>query len=180
MRWLLEFGDTNRKQLARSSTAKARLPLLRRSDDHHREVRARRHTTASAHSPSGRDQDRHVMTATRDSPHRLPDRLCALLNGHAATRLFVLLSMAVSLQLPPFGVSRPPQTQDLMHHLRADRYVAPAVRASWRSVRGVQIPIAGRVAPPSPPTRGFVLCSFSDAGPRARGETFDGAGVRKA
>ena len=46
-------------------------------------------------------------------------------------------------------------------------------------VRGVQIPIAGRVAPPFPPTRGFVLCSFSDAGPRACGATFMGPASEK-
>jgi len=32
-----------------------------------------------------------------------------------------------------FGVTRRLQSLDLMTDLRADRYVAPAVRASWRS-----------------------------------------------
>ena len=73
------------------------------------------------------------MTAAGDSLSQLADCLCLLLNGHAETRLFVAFSMAVSPQLRLFGVTRPPQTQDLMHHLRADRYVAPAVHASWRS-----------------------------------------------
>jgi hypothetical protein len=74
------------------------------------------------------------MIATRDSLSQLYDCLCSLLNGHAATRLFVPLSMAVSPQLPLFGVPRRPQRQDLMLNLRADRYVAPAVRASWKSL----------------------------------------------
>jgi hypothetical protein len=73
------------------------------------------------------------MTTARDSPHRLADCLCSLLNGHAATRLFVPFSMAGSPELPLFGVPRRPQRQDLMPDLWADRYVAPAVRASRRS-----------------------------------------------
>ena len=74
------------------------------------------------------------MTAARDLLCRLPDCLCALLNGHAAACSLIAFSMAMSPQLPSFGVTRPPQTQDLMRHLRADRYVAPAVRASWTSL----------------------------------------------
>ena len=74
------------------------------------------------------------MTAARDSLCRFPDCLCALLIGQAATRSFVPFSMAVSLQLPLSGVPRRPQSQDLMPDLRADRYVAPAVRASRTSL----------------------------------------------
>jgi hypothetical protein len=74
------------------------------------------------------------MTAIRDSLSQLADSLCSLLNGHVATRLFVPLSMAVSPQLPLFGVPRRPQRQDLMPDLRPDRYGAPAVRASCKSL----------------------------------------------
>jgi hypothetical protein len=74
------------------------------------------------------------MTATRDSLSRLAYRLCSLLNGHAATRLFVPFSMAVSLELPLSGGPRRPQRPDLMPDLRADRYVAPAVRACRTSL----------------------------------------------
>jgi len=74
------------------------------------------------------------MTAAGDSLSQLADCLCLLLNGHAATRLFVAFSMAVSPQLPLFRVPRRPQRQDLLPDLWADRYVAPAVRASWTSL----------------------------------------------
>ena len=74
------------------------------------------------------------MTTVPDSPCGLSDCLCSLLNGHAATRLFVPLSMAVSSELALFDVPRRPQRPDLMADLRADRSVAPAVRASRTSL----------------------------------------------
>jgi hypothetical protein len=74
------------------------------------------------------------MTTARDSPYRLADCLCPLLNGHAANRFFVPFSMAVSLQLPSSGVPRRPQSQDLMPNLWVDRYVAPEVRVSRTSL----------------------------------------------
>jgi hypothetical protein len=69
------------------------------------------------------------MTAARDLLCRLPDCLCALLNGHAAACSLIAFSMAMSPQLPSFGVPRRPQRQDFMRDLWADRYVAPGVRA---------------------------------------------------
>ena len=74
------------------------------------------------------------MTAAGDSLSQLADCLCLLLNGHAETRLFVAFSMAVSPQLPLFLVPRRPQRQDLLPDLWADRYAAPAVRASCKSL----------------------------------------------
>jgi hypothetical protein len=74
------------------------------------------------------------MTTVHDSPYRLADCLCSLLNGDAATRLFVPFSMAVSLELPMSGGPQRPQRPDLMPDLGADRYVAPAVRASRTSL----------------------------------------------
>ena len=38
------------------------------------------------------------------------------------------------IELPLFRVPRRPQRQDLLPDLWADRYVAPAVRASWTSL----------------------------------------------
>ena len=74
------------------------------------------------------------MTAARALPPRLADRLCSLLNGHAATRLFVPFSTTGSLQLPLSGVPPRLQRLDLMSDLQADRYVAPAVPAFWTAL----------------------------------------------
>ena len=74
------------------------------------------------------------MTTARDSPHRLADCFCSLLNGHAATRLFFPFSTTGSLQLPLSGVPPRLQRLDLMPDLQADRYVAPAVPAFWTAL----------------------------------------------
>ena len=42
------------------------MPLLRRPHDHHRDLRARLRAKAPAHTGSGGDQDRHVMTRLSD------------------------------------------------------------------------------------------------------------------
>ena len=74
------------------------------------------------------------MTAAGDSLSQLADCLCLLLNGHAATRLFVPSSTTGSLQLPLSGVPPRLQRLDLMSDLQADRYVAPAVPAFWTAL----------------------------------------------
>ena len=74
------------------------------------------------------------MTAARALPPPLADRLCSLATEHAAACSLIAFSMAMSPQLPLFGVPRRPQKQDLMPVLWVARYVAPAVRASWKSL----------------------------------------------
>jgi hypothetical protein len=119
------------------------------------------------------------MTAARALPPRLANRLCSLLNEHAAACSLndILDGNVAAITI----VRRNPTASNARPH--APSPSRPLRRAGspcfLEIVRGVQIPIAGRVARPLPRNARFRPLQLFGRRPCACGETFAGPASEK-
>ena len=153
----------------RTSRAAASMSVLRRPNDHHRDLRARLRAEAPSHAGSGSDQDRHLMMPSPSIHDRSDARhSCWLSAGSAQARIGSLDS--------PARATNPVA-------LRADRSFTPthapmfgrkpiaaiaSVQAPHARPRG-EIPIAPAAPPLPPPTAISCLGAFRTPATRARG-----------
>ncbi len=80
--------------------AAASMPLLRRTHDHHRDLRAWLRAKPSPHTGAGSHQDRHLMMMSEPFHHRSDTRYsCRLAAGSVRARTGSLNSTAVTLQI---------------------------------------------------------------------------------
>ena len=157
-----------RAHRCRRRSQQADLSMLRRSHDHHRDLRARCNATASADSSNHRHQDRHLMTASQS--RKSARRARCLSTGHGRARSDIQLSSQIARTI--HSVRRRPAA-----HSRA---ASPSANSLDR-LNSNHTPHPRHSNPHSPrratlraPSRGFLPWRFADAGPRARGATVMG------
>ena len=147
------------------------MALLRRPDDHRRELRARWPNSRSAVA-SGRGQDRNAMTSVTASPRpRLPRSLAF------GVTLLSPRCLPKHLLHRRSGQNRPTD------HGGSDKLATAIVAPAHSARQRISNPSRRPVKSPSPATvhpaaRGFLPGRLSDAGPRSARELSRRTGIR--
>ena len=163
----------DRAHRCRRRSQQADLSMLRRSHDHHRDLRARRNATASADSSNDRDQDRHLMTASQS---RKSGSSCSLPldRPRQSSPRYPATASQIVRQLVMFdAIRRSFISRFAVGTARCDRLDSNQPARPRHSNPHSACGTASRS-----PNRGFLPWRLSDAGRRIRGAVRHAAGIR--
>ena len=151
------------------------MSVLRRSHDHHRDLRARLHAAPSANRSDERDQDRYFMTTAQSRC-----RKCVRLR-----RWFSTGRGSARLKYPTVRSNRAPIFVRSTQNLSCPCVASPSANLPDRLVRErhhqprQSNPHSARSVTARIPSRGFLPWRFSDAGRRCTPHRSSAAGIRK-